>query len=97
MRTDEHGISGPLPLVLNLPVRFADSPNPEAKEQGIRKYTRGICRGWQLEEQEAISETARIDFRQGSSQQSNVSSLQNNDIFIFQYRLCEFNCKIQPF
>ena len=37
-----NGIPGLLPLVLDLPVRFTDSPNPEAKEFSIYKYTRGF-------------------------------------------------------
>ena len=48
-----NGIPGILPLTLDLPVRFTDSPNPQAKEQGIYKFTKGIVRGWQLEEAEA--------------------------------------------
>ena len=39
-------IPGILPLVLNLPVRFTDSPNKNAKEMGIYKHTRGKLRGW---------------------------------------------------
>ena len=40
-------------MTLDLLVRFTDSPNPQAKEQGIYKFTKGIVRGWQLEEAEA--------------------------------------------
>ena len=60
-----NGIPGLLPLVLDLPMRFTDSPNPEAKDQGIYKYTKGILRGWELEEAEAnriasLGDTAEI-------------------------------------
>ena len=47
-----NGIPGLLPLVLDLPVRFTDAPNPTAREQGIFKHARGILRGWKLEEEE---------------------------------------------
>ena len=52
-------------MVLDLPMRFTDSPNPEAKDQGIYKYTKGILRGWELEEAEAnriasLGDTAEI-------------------------------------
>ena len=47
-----NGIPGLLPLVLNLPVRFTDSPNTIAREQGIFKHARGILRGWELDTEE---------------------------------------------
>ena len=47
-----NGLPGLLPLVLDLPVRFTDSPDPRAKELGIFKFTRGVCRGWELEDEE---------------------------------------------
>ena len=33
-------------------MRFTDAPDPRAKELGIFKYTRGVCRGWALEPEE---------------------------------------------
>ena len=54
---DTNGLPGILPLVLDLPMRFTESPNREAKELGIFKYTRGFCRGWVLEDEEK----ARVD------------------------------------
>ena len=42
------GMPGLLPLVLNLPVQFADAIDREAKEQGVFNRARGIHRGWGL-------------------------------------------------
>ena len=46
------GIPGLLPLVLNLPIRFTESLGQQAREMGVFKHTRGILRGWELEEEE---------------------------------------------
>ena len=46
------GIPGLLPLVLNLPVRFTDSLRRPEREMGIFKHTRGILRGWEVDETE---------------------------------------------
>ena len=53
-----NGIPGLLPLVLDLPVRFTESPNKTAKNMGVFKHSRDILRGWQLpqDEQKRIDE-----------------------------------------
>ena len=52
---DRHtgGIPGLLPLVLDMPVRFSDAVDKDARVQGVFKHTRGILRGWDLHETEA--------------------------------------------
>ena len=47
---DRHtaGIPGLLPLVLDLPVKFTQAPNAEAKKHGIFTNKRGWLRGWEL-------------------------------------------------
>ena len=60
-----NGIPGLFPCVLNLPVRFTDSPDVEAKQQGIFKYTRGKLCGWLLDPTEearvaALGDVAEI-------------------------------------
>ena len=52
-----NGIPGLLPLVLDLPVRFTDSPNKKAKDMGVFKHSRGWLRGWELSE----AETKRLE------------------------------------
>ena len=47
------GIPGLLPLVLNLPLRFTESLRRAEREMGIFKHTRGILRGWEIEDAEA--------------------------------------------
>ena len=47
------GIPGLLPLVLDMPVRFSDAVDKDARVQGVFKHTRGILRGWDLDETEA--------------------------------------------
>ena len=42
-----------MPCVLDMPVRFTDSPNASAKKQGVYKNSRGWLRGWKLPEAEA--------------------------------------------
>jgi len=42
------GIPGVLPLVLDLPIRFTESPNQAAKQMGVFKNSRGRLRGWEL-------------------------------------------------
>ncbi|MEC8949150.1 MAG: hypothetical protein VX837_04025, partial [Candidatus Thermoplasmatota archaeon] len=49
---DTSGIPGLLPLVLDLPVCFTDSPNPAAKAMGVYKNSRGWLRGWELTDEE---------------------------------------------
>ena len=46
------GIPGLFPLVLDLPVRFTDTPNALARTQGVFKNARGWLRGWELHEDE---------------------------------------------
>ena len=46
------GIPGLLPLVLDLPVRFTEAPNPRARAQGVFKNARGRIRGWDLPPEE---------------------------------------------
>ena len=52
-----NGIPGLLPLVLDLPIRFTDSPNKDAKEMGVYKHSRGWLRGWEL----TATEQQRLD------------------------------------
>jgi hypothetical protein len=47
------GIPGVLPLVLDLPIRFQDSPNQTAKKMGVFKNSRGWLRGWELPPEES--------------------------------------------
>ena len=60
------GIPGLLPLVLDLPVRFTDTPNPSAKSiaMGVFKNGRGWLRGWELPEQNSqrLEEVAAAEF-----------------------------------
>ena len=56
------GIPGLLPLVLNLPVRFTDTPNATAREMGVFKNARGKICGWQL----CDDEKERIDAEDAS-------------------------------
>ena len=46
------GIPGMLPLVVDLPIRFTDVPNPSAKALGVFKNSPGWLRGWSLPEAE---------------------------------------------
>ena len=46
------GIPGLLPLVLDMPVRFTESLGRQAREMGIFKHTRGILRGWDVDQEE---------------------------------------------
>ena len=46
------GIPGVFPAVVDLPVRFTESVGREAREMGVFKHTRGILRGWGLEQEE---------------------------------------------
>ena len=43
-----NGIPGLFPCVIDLPVRFTDSPSAAAREQGIFEHARGILHGWEL-------------------------------------------------
>ena len=45
------GIPGVFPLVLDLPVRFTDTPYGSCREQGVFKNARGWLRGWKLSEE----------------------------------------------
>ena len=47
-----NGIPGLFPCVVDLPVRFTDSPSAAAREQGISKHARGFLRGWELPDEE---------------------------------------------
>ena len=47
-----NGIPGLFPCVVDLPVRFTDSPSAAAREQGIFKHARGFLRGWELPDEE---------------------------------------------
>ena len=38
--------------MLDLPIRFSDSPDKAAKAEGVFKHTRGILRGWDLTDEE---------------------------------------------
>ena len=49
------GIPGLLPLVMDLPIRFTESLGKAEREMGIFKHTRGIFRGFQLEEEEMVN------------------------------------------
>ena len=51
------GIPGLFPLVKDLPVRFTDSPDKQARERGVFKNAKGVLRGWELppEESERLS------------------------------------------
>ena len=57
------GIPGVLPLVLDLPIRFTESPNRLAKEMGVFKNSRGRLRGWELppEEEKRLAETTEAE------------------------------------
>ena len=46
------GIPGLLPLVVDLPVIFKESPDADARRKGVFKNARGILRGWDLHEDE---------------------------------------------
>ena len=46
------GIPGLLPLVVDLPVIFKESPDADARRKGVFKNARGILRGWGLDEDE---------------------------------------------
>ena len=46
------GIPGLLPLVLDLPRRFTEAPNPRARALGVFKNARGFLRGWGLPPEE---------------------------------------------
>ena len=46
------GIPGLLPLVMDLPVVFKESPDADARRKGVFKNARGILRGWDLDEDE---------------------------------------------
>ena len=60
---DRHtsGIPGLLPLVLDLPVRFTQAPNAEAKRLGIFTNKRGWLRGWELHPEEEARLAATDD------------------------------------
>jgi hypothetical protein len=47
------GIPGLFPLVHDMPVRFTDAPDKEARLKGVFKNARGWLRGWELEAAEA--------------------------------------------
>ena len=57
---DTGGIPGLLPLVLDLPIRFTEALNKQAREQGVFKHARGWLRGWELPAQE-ISRLEHLD------------------------------------
>ena len=64
------------PLVVHLPIRFTDSINKAAKEQGVFKHARGILLGWDLDEKErerldALSEPEVVLFRRPSIEMPN--------------------------
>ena len=44
------GIPGLLPLVVDLRLRFTESPNRESRVQGVFKHSRGTLLGWELSE-----------------------------------------------
>ena len=46
------GIPGLFPAIRDLPVRFTETPDREAREKGIFKNARGWLRGWELEAEE---------------------------------------------
>ena len=46
------GIPGLFPLMLDLPIRFTDSPSAAAAQMGVYKNSRGWLRGWELTEVE---------------------------------------------
>lgn len=58
-----NGIPGLLPLVLNLPIRFTETPNKLARQLGIFKHTRGFLCGWQL----PADELERIEHEPGNA------------------------------
>ena len=47
-------IPGLLPLVRDLPVRFTDNPDREAREMDVFKNARGWLRGWDLHADETV-------------------------------------------
>ena len=49
-----------LPLVLDLPLRFTEALNKQAREQGVFKHARGWLRGWELPAEE-ISRLEQLD------------------------------------
>ena len=46
------GIPGLFPAIRDLPVRFTETPDGDAREKGVFKGARGWLRGWELEEEE---------------------------------------------
>ena len=45
------GLPGLFPLILDLPIRFAEAPR-DGYEQGVFKNSRGWIRGWKLDDEE---------------------------------------------
>eukprot|EP00973_Karenia_brevis_P021608 2971150-Karenia_brevis.AAC.1 len=41
-----------VPLVLHLPVRFAEAINAKSRQMGIFKHARGVLVGWELKKDE---------------------------------------------
>ena len=52
MDRDTAGIPGMLPLVLDLPVRFTQEPDPKDRFRGVYTNARGWLRGWDLPPEE---------------------------------------------
>ena len=57
------GLPGLLPLALDLPVCFTDTPSAEARQMGVFKNARGKIKGWLLspEEQERLEQCAEAE------------------------------------
>ena len=47
------GIPGLFPLVVDLPVRFTECPDADARRKGVFKNAKGWLRGWELVPEEA--------------------------------------------
>ena len=55
------GIPGLLPLVMNLPIRFSEALGKAEREMGIFKHTRGILKGFEVEEEERVNRDTGLD------------------------------------